>query len=147
MAYTTGQIGLAIKRLQVRNHRAMEARLTPLGLTVAQWDALRHLRQNPDASLHELAVLTFQTDQSMGTLATRMIARNLIERVDGPGRAVRHRMTPDGARLLEAAGREVDQTLADSFGGISASQLATLGTALERILGPDMPAEGSAGEG
>jgi len=124
----------------VRHHRALEARLAQLGLSVAQWDALRHLRRSPDASLHELAVLTFQTDQSMGSLATRMVSRGLIERVDGPGRAVRHHITPQGGRLLEAAGHEVADTLADSLGGLNASQLDEFGALLEQILGPDMPA-------
>jgi DNA-binding MarR family transcriptional regulator len=67
-----------------------------------QWDTLRHLHRHPDASLHDLAVLTFQTDQSFGSLATRMADRGLIERVPGPGRAVRHRLTKEGARLHAA---------------------------------------------
>lgn len=49
-------------------------------MSVVQWDALRHLHQNPGASLHDLARLTFQTDQSFGSLAARMIDRGLIER-------------------------------------------------------------------
>jgi hypothetical protein len=43
----------------------------------------------PGASLHRLAQLTFQIDQSFGTLAARMADRGLIERVSGPGRAAR----------------------------------------------------------
>jgi len=140
MGYTTGQIALAVKRLQSRHHRAIEARLAPLRLTVAQWDALRHLRRRPDASLHELAELTFQTDQSMGTLATRMVARGLIERVDAPGRAVRHRITAEGERLLGAAQVEVDATLAGSLGVLTDNELEGLGAMLERVLGSDMPA-------
>jgi DNA-binding MarR family transcriptional regulator len=70
--------------------------MAPLGLSLVQWDTLRHLHRQPDASLHDLAVLTFQTDQSFGSLATRMAGRGLIERVPGPGRAVRHRLTKGG---------------------------------------------------
>jgi hypothetical protein len=66
------EIGLSVKRLQWRHHRAANAALAPLGLSLVQWDALRHLHGNPEASLHDLAGLTFQTDQSFGTLAGRM---------------------------------------------------------------------------
>jgi DNA-binding MarR family transcriptional regulator len=96
-----GEIGLSVKRLQMRHHRTANERLAPLGISIVQWDALRHLHDNPEASLHDLAQLTFQTDQSFGTLATRMIDRGLIERVPGPGRAVRHRLTAKGQDLRE----------------------------------------------
>ncbi|GMA87251.1 hypothetical protein GCM10025868_25010 [Angustibacter aerolatus] len=102
MAVTLQDVGLAVKRLQWRHHREMNRRLATVDLSLAQWDVLRHLHEQPDASLHDLAVLTFQTDQSMGTLASRMITRGLLERRDGPGRAVRHRVTPSGAAAFEA---------------------------------------------
>ena len=54
-------VGLAVKRLQARHHRALDARLSSLGISLVQWDALRHLARNPDASLHDLARLTFQS--------------------------------------------------------------------------------------
>jgi DNA-binding MarR family transcriptional regulator len=117
----------------------MVARLAPLGLSVAQWDALRHLHAHPDASLHELAVLTFQTDQSMGTLAARMVARGLVERVDGPGRAVRHRVTTTGERLRTEAQQEVDTVLDASFEVLDDADREHLGDLLGRMLGPDMP--------
>src|SRR5580700_5015608 len=97
-------IGLSVKRLQMRYNRALDSGLAPLGVSLVQWDALRHLDENPGASLHDLAVLTFQSDQSFGTLAGRMINRGLIERVPGPGRAVRHRITTTGAKLLASGG-------------------------------------------
>ncbi|HWK92285.1 MAG TPA: MarR family winged helix-turn-helix transcriptional regulator [Luteimicrobium sp.] len=142
--YSAGRLGLAIKRLQVRHHRALEARLAPLGLSVAQWDALRHLRLHPDASLHELAVLTFQTDQSMGTLAARMVARGLVERADGPGRAVRHRITATGERLRTEAQHEVDAVLGESFGALDDADRDRLGDLLAALLGADMPADPTA---
>lgn len=44
-------IGLSVKRLQARHHRTIDAELTPIGLSLVQWDALRHLEQNPEASV------------------------------------------------------------------------------------------------
>jgi DNA-binding MarR family transcriptional regulator len=118
--------GLAVKRLQWRHHRTANERLAELGVSLVQWDVLRHLSQQPDASLHALAELTFQTDQSMGTLATRMIQRGLIERVSGPGRAVRHRPTPRGRDVHEAGAAIVDGVLTETIGKLNAEERADL---------------------
>jgi DNA-binding MarR family transcriptional regulator len=119
-------VGLAVKRLQWRHHREASTRLATIGLSLPQWDVLRHLRENPDASLHALAELTFQTDQSMGALATRMIDRGLLERRAGPGRAVRHRITDAGERA-RAAGAEILQgVLEETVGVLPDDDLRTL---------------------
>jgi DNA-binding MarR family transcriptional regulator len=128
-------VALAVKRLQHRHHRALSQALAPLGLSLVQWDTLRHLHRQPDASLHDLAMLTFQTDQSFGSLAVRMAERGLIERVAGPGRAVRHRLTEDGARLRAAGQELVDEIIESSFGALSAAQLDQLGDLLDAALG------------
>ena len=120
------EVGLSVKRLQWRHHRLANERLAGLGVSLVQWDVLRHLGEQPGASLHALAELTFQTDQSMGTLATRMIQRDLIERVDGPGRAVRHRLTAHGSEVREAGAGIVDEVLAESIGRLSAGERAEL---------------------
>ena len=140
MKYRPGDVSLAVKRLQHRHHRALSRALAPLGLSLVQWDTLRHLHRRPDASLHELAVLTFQTDQSFGSLATRMADRGLIERVPGPGRAVRHRLTAEGARLRAEGQDLVDGVVESSFRDLSEAQLDQLGELLDRVLGPE-PAE------
>ena len=126
--------GLAVKRLQMRHHRAANAALAALDISLVQWDALRHLDQNPGASLHDLARLTFQADQSFGALAARMEARGLIERVPGPGRAVRHRLTPKGAEIREAGGQIVDRVLAESFRPLTPHQRATFDQLLQQLL-------------
>jgi DNA-binding MarR family transcriptional regulator len=137
MKYRPGDVALAVKRLQYRHHRALSRALAPLNLSLVQWDTLRHLHREPDASLHDLAVLTFQTDQSFGSLATRMAERGLIERVPGPGRAVRHRLTEKGARLRVEGQELVDAIAGSSFENLSAAELDQLGELLERVLGPD----------
>lgn len=120
-------VGLAVKRLQWRHHREANARLlAEVGLSLPQWDVLRHLRERPGASLHELAQLTFQTDQSMGTLASRMIERGWLERVNGPGRAVRHAITPAGERARRAGSDIMDEVLAESVGSLSPAERAIL---------------------
>jgi DNA-binding MarR family transcriptional regulator len=73
-------LGLAIKRVQDRHHRALDAALIELGTTLSQWHALRAIQMHPESSSHKLAGLTFQTDQSFGALANRMVDRGLIRR-------------------------------------------------------------------
>ncbi|GAB2558497.1 MarR family winged helix-turn-helix transcriptional regulator [Nocardia pseudobrasiliensis] len=137
MTYRLAEVGLSVKRLQHRHHRAMNQALAPLGLSLVQWDTLRHLHRNPDASLHDLAVLTFQTDQSFGSLATRMADRGLIERIPGPGRAVRHRLTAEGERLRAEGQTIADAILKESFHSLSPTELDQLGTLLDKALGPE----------
>jgi DNA-binding MarR family transcriptional regulator len=128
------QTGLSVKRLQMRHHRAIDSELAPLGISLVQWDALRHLDQNPNASLHDLAQLTFQSDQSFGTLAGRMIERGLIERLPGPGRAIRHRLTDKGLELRRAGDEIVNRVLTDSFAALTPTQLAAFDKLLQRLL-------------
>ncbi|MER8185803.1 MarR family winged helix-turn-helix transcriptional regulator [Kitasatospora sp. NPDC094015] len=139
MSTSLPHLGRAVKRLQHRHHQAMNAELKSLGVSLVQWDALRHLDRNPEASLHDLALLTFQTDQAFGTLAGRMVDRGLIERVPGPGRAVRHRLTARGQEVREAGEERMDRVLAESFAPLTAGERETLGALLDRLLtgGPD----------
>ena len=130
------EVGLSVKRLQMQHHRAANAGLAPLDISLVQWDALRHLSENPGASLHDLARLTFQTDQSFGALAGRMIERGLIERVPGPGRAVRHRLTDKGEQLRQAGDQIVRQVVAESFAPLSEKELTILDALLTRLVTP-----------
>ncbi|HEY3437608.1 MAG TPA: MarR family winged helix-turn-helix transcriptional regulator [Actinotalea sp.] len=124
---TLQELGLAVKRLQWRHHREATTRLSErVGLSLVQWDVLRHLHDEPEASLHRLAVLTFQTDQSMGELARRMIDRGLIERASGPGRAVRHALTAQGDAARNDGAGIVDEVLAESLGRLTAPERDTL---------------------
>ena len=131
MTRSVQEIGLSIKRLQMRHHRALNTALAPLKISLVQWDALRHMDQNPGTSLHDLAQLTFQSDQAFGTLAGRMSDRGLIERVPGPGRAVRHQLTDKGRQLRQAGGQLVDRVLSRSLANLSPKQLARF----DKILG------------
>jgi DNA-binding MarR family transcriptional regulator len=134
MARTADEVALSIKRVQHRHHRALTAALADLEISLVQWDTLRHLHQQPDASLHDLARLTFQTDQSFGTLAARMVERGLIERVPAPGRAIRHRITEKGEAVRREGARRVSAVTRRSLAGLGPEQLDHLGTLLDLIL-------------
>lgn len=134
MVRPLSEIGLSVKRLQMHHHRTANAALAGLDISLVQWDALRHLHRNPEASLHDLAQLTFQTDQSFGSLAARMIDRGLIERVPGPGRAVRHRLTERGEQLRRQGEKIMDAVLADTFSCLTPRELATFDALMVRLL-------------
>jgi DNA-binding MarR family transcriptional regulator len=134
MTRSVDEVALAVKRVQHRHHRALSAVLADLGISLVQWDTLRHLHRRPEASLHDLAQLTFQTDQSFGTLAVRMVERGLIERVPAPGRAIRHRITDKGEAIRSEGARRVSAAIQQSFAGLSAEQVDQLGDLLERVL-------------
>ncbi|MFI5713650.1 MarR family winged helix-turn-helix transcriptional regulator [Kribbella sp. NPDC051620] len=135
MRVTLQEIGIAVKRLQWQHHTEATKLLAPLGISLPQWDVLRRLHEHPDASLHDLAQLTFQTDQSMGSLATRMIARGLLERVQGPGRAVRHRLTDEGERIRAEGAGLLDDVLGGSIGRLSPAERSTFLKLLTKALG------------
>ena len=128
-------LGLAIKRVQHRHHRALDAGLIEIGTTLAQCNALRAIASNPDSSSHKLAGLTFQTDQSFGALANRMVERGLIERVAGEGCAILHHLTPEGERMLRAGDVVSERVLAASFASLNKGERRQLQGLLAKMLG------------
>ena len=132
-------LGLAIKRVQHRHHRTLDAALIEIGTTLAQWDALRAIARHPESSSHKLAGLTFQTDQSFGALANRMVDRGLIRRVAGEGRAILHYLTAEGEAMLAAGHAVADRMLAASFAPLDKSERKQLQALLAKLLGDDAP--------
>lgn len=129
---------LAIKRVQYKHHRALDSKLVEIGTTLSQWDALRAISRHPDSSSHKLAGLTFQTDQSFGALANRMVGHGLIRRIPGEGRAILHRLTPAGEAMLRDGHVVVNEVLAESLAPLTASERQQLHGLLNRLL--DEPA-------
>ena len=115
-------LGRAVKQLQYRHHRGMDSKLREVGTSLAQWDALRAIASRPNSSAHALAEMTFQTDQSFGALANRLLKRGMIERVAGPGRAIRHRLTPRGEAMLRTGKEVVGPVLELSFAPLTSGQ-------------------------
>jgi DNA-binding MarR family transcriptional regulator len=125
--------GRLLKRAQWRNHRAADRALASIGTTLVQWDALRAISESPDSSAHDLAIVTFQSDQAFGTLANRLEAQGLIVRTSGHGRRVEHALTTEGARML-AAGTEITGQVSErSFAKLSAGEITQLHDLLELV--------------
>lgn len=134
MSLSLQQVGLLVKQLQWAHQRSANRSLVTVGLSLAQWDMLRHLHERPESSLHDLALLTFQTDQAMGGLAARMVDRGLVERVEGPGRAVRHRVTEPGTRARQAGNTVMDRVFATTLGRLDDDERGQLYTLLSKSL-------------
>ncbi len=127
-------LGRAVKQLQYRHHRALDRRLRTVGTSLPQWDALRAISRSPHSSAHGLAEITFQTDQSFGSLANRLVQLGLVERLAGPGRAIRHRLTPKGEALLRKGYDVIDGVLEESFAPLSDRQREQLLKLISRAL-------------
>lgn len=83
--------------------------------------------------------MTFQTDQSFGALANRLVERGLIERVAGPGRAIRHRLTSKGETVLRKGYDVVDRVLDGSFAPLTSRQRDDLYRLISRALTEGTP--------
>jgi DNA-binding MarR family transcriptional regulator len=127
------ETGRLLKRAQYRNHRSADRALAAIGTTLVQWDALRAIAESPDSSAHDLAIVTFQSDQAFGTLANRLEAQGMIVRTSGHGRRVEHALTADGKRMLDAGLEVTKATSARAFAKLSAAEVTMLGKLLERV--------------
>ncbi|MEU1491434.1 helix-turn-helix domain-containing protein [Streptomyces sp. NPDC005776] len=119
-------LGQAIKRAQYRNHRAADAALREIGISLVQWDALRAIDRMPGASGHELAVATFQSDQAFGTLASRLVTRGLIARSAGHGRRFEHTLTDTGLSALDEGRHLMTGVLRELFAPLDEAQRQAL---------------------
>jgi DNA-binding MarR family transcriptional regulator len=126
-------VGRLLKRVQYRNHLAMDRALASIGTTLVQWDALRVISEQPNSPAHALAVATFQSDQSFGTLATRLENQGLIRRTPGKGRVVEHRLTAAGEKMLVAGAAVARDVAARAFAALSKTELAKLHELLLRV--------------
>ena len=121
------RLALLIKKAQHRHHRLLDAQLTAnLGVSLVQWGALREIHRNPTESMHQLAKLTFNSDQAFGALTTRLLRLGLIKRSPGKGRAVIHSLTEKGERLLQQGRKFVFAALEQSFAVLSEEECAVL---------------------
>ncbi|WP_066039273.1 MarR family winged helix-turn-helix transcriptional regulator [Herbiconiux solani] len=140
MATPLELLGQAIKRAQYRNHRTMDAALRDIGVSLVQWDALRAIERMPGASGHDLAVVTFQSDQAFGTLANRLVDRGLVARTAGRGRRLEHVLTDDGRQVLADGHAIAGDVLDDLFTPLPEPDRATLLRLLQTLTDPQADA-------
>ena len=128
-------LGWLIKRIQHGHHRALDKELASVGVSLVQWNALREIDRNPDRSQHQLAEITFNSDQAFGTLLNRLIAADLIERRAGLGRATVHRLTRKGRAKLRDGQHIMFTVTHASFRALDDDEGDTLVRLLSKVLG------------
>lgn len=129
------QLGWLIKRIQHRHHRALETALAPQGLSLVQWNALREIDRNQGASQHQLAELTFNSDQGFGALLSRLERLGLIERSASNGRARLPQLTLEGEAQLNEGKKAMSKVTGASFSSLSDTDRRTLERLLVKVLG------------
>jgi DNA-binding MarR family transcriptional regulator len=134
MTISLENLGLLVKKAQHRQHRALEAQLAPLGITLVQWNALREIDRNPGSTMHGLAELTFNSDQAFGTLVTRLMKMGFVERSPGLGRAMIHTLTRSGAAKLHECQQIVPKVTRHNFAPLSETDRAELARLLTLLV-------------
>jgi DNA-binding MarR family transcriptional regulator len=102
---------LALARAEDRMDRALEASLSPVGLTAQKFNALMELAASPKGwlTLSELGRRLIRSAANVTTLVDRLEANGYVRRVDDPndGRVTLAEITPAGWRVLRPATRAV----------------------------------------
>jgi DNA-binding MarR family transcriptional regulator len=101
---------------------AFDAALSPFGLSSAQWDVLRLLREHPGASGADVARCAKVTPQAVATMLQRLEKAGLITRHSARGRVVETYLTQQGESLLKKGDRIAEQIEAQVFSGFSAEE-------------------------
>ncbi|MFO0554388.1 MAG: MarR family winged helix-turn-helix transcriptional regulator [Polyangiaceae bacterium] len=127
-------LGRLVRRLQHRHHRALDAGLAPLGLSLVQWSALREIDRHPGESQRRLAEHTVNSVQAFGALVQRLISAGLVVRAAGPGRKTVHTLTAEGKRLLGKGTTVMTRVMYLSFAPLSAEDRAELERLLTLVL-------------
>jgi DNA-binding MarR family transcriptional regulator len=122
-----------LKRVQQSENTAVDAALAPLDLSLSLWCALERIAKNPGSSTHDLAALTCLTDQSFSALVAKLAERGLVERTQGGGRVIRHRLTEEGEKALAGATPILADTLAAEFSPLEPDELDTLVALLKKV--------------
>lgn len=108
--------------------RALDERLSSVGLTPTAFSALFHLARSPALSAAALARAILVTPQSVGPVLDGLAAVGLVVRErGGPRGAIRTTVTASGAQRLAAAQRVVrrlDDELSARLPGVDRHQLA-----------------------
>lgn len=133
-------MAMLLRRAQLRKQLACEAALAQVGLTLPQWGMLYAVALEPDSSTHALALFIGQSDQSAGAVVSRLEQRGLLERRPGIGKAILHRITPDGDELLRRCNTIVEDVMTSLLTGLTDRALLTLQTSLQLIAEATPPA-------
>jgi DNA-binding MarR family transcriptional regulator len=86
---------------------------------------LRTVANEPDSSTHSLALATGQSDQAAGAVAARLERRGLLQRHNPRGKAILHRLTPAGHKMLSRCDKAVAAVVRGGLDGFTVQEVAT----------------------
>ena len=125
-----------MKRIMIHFRSQMDEKLRPQGVTTAQLQVMKVVRDEPGVSGAQLARACYVTPQSAQALLTGLQEDGWIVRSKDQGneRILAVRLTPDGEKLLltaEKAAKVIERKL---WRGIAESSIEALNGVLEQCL-------------
>ena len=132
-------LALLVKQVQHLQNRKMAASLEPLGVSLAQWNAMREIDRHPGASLRKLAEASFNSDQAFGTLVARLERLGMVVQRPGKGRALVTELTDAGERVLHAGYPAIMGVCAKLLGALGEAECGLLEGLLNKVLGAAEP--------
>lgn len=128
-------VGFLISDASRMLRRIFNERITPLGLTQAQWRALAHLSRNEGLNQVSLAELLEVQPITVARLIDKLVAAGLVERRPDPNdrRAQRLFLTNQAAPVLDHIWEIADEIYDVVLSGLSPAERSTLDDLLTRI--------------
>jgi DNA-binding MarR family transcriptional regulator len=125
-----------MKRILIHFRSQMDEKLRPQGVTTAQLQVLKVVRDEPGVSGAQLARACYVTPQSAQTLLTGLEEDGWIvrSRDRGNDRILAVRLTPDGEKLLLTAEKAAKVIEGKLWRGIAESSIEALNGVLEQCL-------------
>jgi DNA-binding MarR family transcriptional regulator len=129
-------MGHLLFQLMLSMRRAVEARMTGLGLTDAQWKPLWMLKEGRVDTAFELAREMSIDAGATTRMLDRLAAKGLIERVrsETDRRVVHLRLTPEGSAAAEQVPHVLAEVNNDYLRGFNKQEWAQLTDFLQRML-------------
>jgi MarR family transcriptional regulator, organic hydroperoxide resistance regulator len=125
-----------MKRILIHFRSQMDEKLRPQGVTTAQLQVLKAIRDEPGVSGAQLARSCYVTPQSAQSLLAGLENGGWIGRTRDRGndRILAARLTPAGEKLLLTAERAAKVIEGKLWRGVPESSIKTLNAVLERCL-------------
>lgn len=132
---------IVVLTLARRIESELNAALAPLELTVSKLGLLGHIAGLPGVSFSELARMSGTTVQSVHSAVKALAGSGLVrDDTARPGSASTIAVTPDGAKLLDAARAAVAQVDDQMFGPEADPPQRQVGAAVRAAFGGDSAA-------
>lgn len=128
-------IGFLIADSSRMLRRTFNERITPLGLTQAQWRALAYLSRNEGLNQVNLAELLEVQPITVARLIDKLVVAGLVERRPDPNdrRAQRLFLTERATPVLDRIWEIAEETYQTVFAGLSAEECVALADLLTRM--------------